>query len=1750
MWSTITNLFSTRQPDETQGEEPHRVYYDDEEEPEQIMERSLQRRLSAANLLSSNGQQEEIYDPRQAKQRASVKWLLSKSFNGRVPDNLREPFYRDHEGQYHLKPHIVHTLANAELYCLALSNIYADPNFHNLNHSGIVNALIRKGITPEPPGPDCPLTETTLFQTNPLRLSAHLAIMEAMMALYAKEVATPDAVLAAITRLSHLHQEEPVELPNPTSPQQSLLAWLNCSSKVMNTRLKLDGATNYQLIPEMQNIQDLSDGVALAALVALYCPSELPWENVLVPNSQQGTASVGQSVHNLSLVQQFCQEALSTDLMHMSPEDVTYLRSGDGFDDDDEFLDAMEDYEARAPNSPPAAGGSSTALAMLSCAQTCRRRPPSEHHSSMNVNLLAFLADMFNIMEIHPAKCVCFPGSGSLSLKDPRNKHGVGHRRSLYGSQVISPIPDLRSNLSLPHPTVTKSASSLSNPSSGSAAMVQMTSTSLRRTMSLHHTPAPDQNLEDEGDMFVVHKTKAVPTLLRSREEPEDKNLPAAGKPSNWETVSRRSSTPQQQTPAERSLSGRRSRRNSINAEESQLTVENFGGSQDNLQFIGRNPDKDVAVHVGRRLDTSNDKPAPIKDLHKMTSLEINSSFSVQHASNSSSISPTINNGTRAYNGDSDSENVRPTSFADLSRQNTQNSQQQQPYDTPTKSRPEKKTATFADLPNTTTWRQQQQQHQQQPPLNDAISSQEEGQVMATQLNNIRMKLEEKRRHIENDKRKMEVALNKQRQKVGKAAFLQAVTKEINEDVIAVENRWLSQEGIPQHKVPPEDPRTPDLEHMDIESYHNSLAQMDSSLKDLRADIQRLASRQHHIHQVLEQRPQSMSPQPLPQQPPPQQPPPQQATHQGEFYLHSGPPHPHYIPQQQPNYNTYNPYNSAPTSYQQHQYQPTPPPRRTWASPNPMPMPMQQPQQQQQAPPGPGGDGYIPHNAWMDPGRQNIPKYSQPQHFSPQQQHHHPQNTPPGASGFMLHPVSSNSTNQVTYSLHNGSNTASPQHRNTLNRLSQMMGQQQPNHQQPQVPHVTTVPIPGPVIDDPMAPQPIAFIGTPENRLTFNSDSGDVSEEVNLNIQRLNITSGSRTYRLPSPTRPVSKVRPAYQTAKQTEEEDEPEDVSPTQTLKDGVDADKGFYISFDEPPKRPKPPLRTKKVAKKQQELMQQQSHHDYEVAAGSSSSSSLASRLSPQPGIGRTMTRPSPTPPSTPVVHHYSIEATDEELSVQLTPVAVAGEGASGLGLVIGDIAAPDPGALDAMERKKEKILLASLRRRQEQEENKARKELVATRAKEREQEREERQAMKREEDKMRRAQILQQYKLKKAIEEAEREGKVIDKSELQRLQAICSTPSSPSSATSTASSGGPRMRNKTPGTTPRPRPKTIHIERGQEGSSNGDEPDNRQFNLHRQVSATNLADSASYGGHNTMRRAAGYRGSQDNLTTRRNSMYNRESSDDGRGTSRGTSPSRIGRRGSYRTSRETTRRSPSQPPSLQRVSTQRRSSSLVNLSSGSSTDQDSLAYPRFGDTDSGLGRATPPRRAPSPGMGVPRHLPSPSGPGSLPPGLMSKRRPFDDASSDISSASSMMEYTGPRLYRQPATKSNRGIMLNAVEYCVFPGVVNREAKRRVLEEIARSESKHFLILFRDAGCQFRALYSYCPDRDEVLKLYGTGPRQVTENMLDKFFKYNSGGKCFSQVHTKHLTVTIDAFTIHNSLWQGKKVSLPNKRDMALVI
>ncbi len=93
-----------------------------------------------------------------------------------MPENLKEPFYRDHEGQEHLKPQIVVGLGNASLYCQTLSNLYSDPNYQSLNHWSILQTLTRKGV-PLGEATEQPLTETVLIQTNPLRIVCALLLL-------------------------------------------------------------------------------------------------------------------------------------------------------------------------------------------------------------------------------------------------------------------------------------------------------------------------------------------------------------------------------------------------------------------------------------------------------------------------------------------------------------------------------------------------------------------------------------------------------------------------------------------------------------------------------------------------------------------------------------------------------------------------------------------------------------------------------------------------------------------------------------------------------------------------------------------------------------------------------------------------------------------------------------------------------------------------------------------------------------------------------------------------------------------------------------------------------------------------------------------------------------------------------------------------------------------------------------------------------------------------------------------------------------------------------------------------------------------------------------------------------------------------------------------------------------------------------------------------------------------------------------
>ncbi|XP_047514588.1 patronin-like isoform X5 [Pieris napi] len=1451
-----------------------------------------------------------------SKQRASIKWLLSKAFNNRVPDNLQEPFYRDHEGQERLKPAITGGLASAELYCLALANVYSDPGFHSLNHTAILQALARKGA---PPVAAAPLTETVLIQNNPLRLSAHLAVTEALMAVYAREVVTPERVAAAALRFGG---EPPAGV---ASPEDGLLVWINAACAAFN-RARETGCAE---VTGVRSVEEVCSGAALAALLSWYCPGAVPRSAVRAAP----LASLHDSLHNLSLVYDFCRDHLPHNCFHMLPEDVTYMRG------------------------------------------------------SMRQNLVALLADLFNLLEVHPV----------LAVQRSRDVY-AGSRSPSSGGRASR---------------------------AGGAG----------------------------GDDFAIHRGKAVTTLsamlrreLNDDETASEQQATAAGRPSKWGTS------------REGSFAGRRSRRSSV-TDDSQLTVENFGGSAGANHFAQRNPQKDLATldhladfapHHG---NLSHNPPL------RSSRQDIRGSLSLAHDETNGDRSPPpppqppAGDGPVCTNGQQRGLQTRGGR----------------------EDRERRKSAAGPAQSGTTTWHEHYLQHEHQLHNGDEETEESDGGeggsggAMAAQLNNIRLKLEEKRRRIEQDKRRLEQAVARQRQNLGHQAFLQAVTRAgylQSRPAEAGKSRGADAAPSPDPTQEPAESPSSGAENLALEQYRQSITRMNTSLQDIQSDIARLATQhsqlqqqqqqqqqqqlqqqQHQLQQQLQQQQQQLQQQLQQQQA-------KQLFQQHFDQYQSNIPqlHSQFSSAQNVSLSAGGAFGSSPQLAMEPQYRPieaafllhdaplSTPQRRTWAQHARLQQEHNELRGWQLSRQSQPSESYSPYAESGRTWRSPSPAAGERGSWSPQ--------------GFVLHDRAAAPNGEVRHA-----------------SLAPDTPPPSPRRQRPPAPS----PPPSPPAD--MEPQNISFIGAAE-------------EEALGGLGRLHISSGTRTYRIPSPTRP-----PLSRDSFRREETNE-----------------KGFYISFDdEQPKRSKPPLRQKRGSPRVDPpddrvdapdawpdddfVVHRNSHPEARSdrrespARESSFPRDDLARQTPRPAYAPSPAAPAPAPAPAPAA------------------------------LVVGEVT-PDPNGAEEMERKKERIMMLSLQRRQRAEEARAKAEADAAARRAREEAAAELKAARREEQARRREAILHQYKLKKAIEEAEREGKVLDRSEF---------PDAPSRAggNPAGATGATRLRGRAAA---RARPKTIHVDGGALHAAEG--------MLRRQPSHTSLAGGAG--------RRDYYRGSQDDLQDRpalaRGPPPSGSPGEERGVTSPGSASSGpLARRGSCKTSRERGAEEPPPARGRSKYSTYqssfkagRKSSSLVNL------------------CDSGLGRATPPRRAASPGV---RTLGSPSspasGPGSLPGAIGKRRQPAHDDVSDVSSThSSIVDYSGPRLYKQPATKSNRGIMLNAVEYCVFPGAVNAEAKRRVLEEIARSESKHFLVLFRDAGCQFRALYAYCPDTDHVTKLYGTGPRSVNERMFDKFFKYNSGSKCFSQVHTKHLTVTIDAFTIHNSLWQGKKVQLPSKRDMALVI
>lgn len=172
------------------------------------------------------------------------------------------------------------------------------------------------------------------------------------------------------------------------------------------------------------------------------------------------------------------------------------------------------------------------------------------------------------------------------------------------------------------------------------------------------------------------------------------------------------------------------------------------------------------------------------------------------------------------------------------------------------------------------------------------------------------------------------------------------------------------------------------------------------------------------------------------------------------------------------------------------------------------------------------------------------------------------------------------------------------------------------------------------------------------------------------------------------------------------------------------------------------------------------------------------------------------------------------------------------------------------------------------------------------------------------------------------------------------------------------------------------------------------------------------------------------------------------------------------------------------------------------------------------------------------------------AVPPSKIDSRTlPRSSARSTTETPLPLIPISEPRypLAKPLSGKSNKQTIVNALTQVILAGRVNDRLREQVCEEIERNTEKikHFIILFRDSRLQFRAIYTYVPNTTasdsptRIERLHGQGPREITESMVDTFYKYNNGSKKFSQVPIKSFSVQCDAITVLNQYWSQQSAT-----------
>lgn len=155
-----------------------------------------------------------------------------------------------------------------------------------------------------------------------------MAVIEALMMLYAKEITSGDKINSAIGRLTSGTAQQGL------NSEQLFLLWVSHVMAALKHRIDSQLAFN-EIIDErgrklvtpdiptpVQDYASLCDGVCFAYLIAFYCPNILPWNRVRISY----LPTVEDSISNLNILSNFAQNQLPQNVFHLAPEDIIYMR--------------------------------------------------------------------------------------------------------------------------------------------------------------------------------------------------------------------------------------------------------------------------------------------------------------------------------------------------------------------------------------------------------------------------------------------------------------------------------------------------------------------------------------------------------------------------------------------------------------------------------------------------------------------------------------------------------------------------------------------------------------------------------------------------------------------------------------------------------------------------------------------------------------------------------------------------------------------------------------------------------------------------------------------------------------------------------------------------------------------------------------------------------------------------------------------------------------------------------------------------------------------------------------------------------------------------------------------------------------------------------------------------------------------------------------------------------------------------------